>query len=184
MPNASCVGGLLTARQVEIVGILKEQCPGYAVMRRLSFGFRSILCWGKVTTLHRWLEEARKTGIHSLERLVRTIKQDLAAVESAVTEKWNNGPVEGQINRLKALKRQMYGWAGVDLLRARVLPLPPLEIQWPGATKLRKNRFKCRKSPSSRKSAILLQCDTCASGLAASAPIAHRALIASRLPAV
>jgi transposase len=98
-------------------------------MRRLSFGFRSILCRGKVTTLHRWLEDARKTGTHSLERFVRTVKQDLNAVESAVTEKWSNGPVEGQINRLKALKRQMYGRVGVQLLRARVLPLPVLDIK-------------------------------------------------------
>ena len=43
----------LSARQAEIVDILKEQCPGFAVMRKLSFGFRSILCRGKVTTLHR-----------------------------------------------------------------------------------------------------------------------------------
>jgi transposase len=61
--------------------------------------------------------------------IVRTVKQDLKAVESAVTERWSNGPLEGQINRLKALKRQMYGRAGVDLLRARVLPLPLLDIK-------------------------------------------------------
>lgn len=118
----------LAARQAEIVDMLKEQCPGFAVMRKLSFRFRSTLCRGKVTTLHRWLEEARRTGIHPLERFVRTVKQDLSAVESAVAEKWSNGPVEGQINRLKALKRQMYGRAGVELLRARVLPLPLLKI--------------------------------------------------------
>jgi hypothetical protein len=59
-----------------------------------------------VTTLHRWMEEARKTGIHSLVRFVRTLKQDLSAVESAVSEPWSNGPVEGQLNRLKMLKRQ------------------------------------------------------------------------------
>ena len=81
-------------------------------MRRLSFGFRSILCRGKVTTLHRWLGEARRTRTHSLERFVQAVKQDLSAVEAAVTEKWSNGPVEGQINRLKALKRQIYGRAG------------------------------------------------------------------------
>ena len=119
----------LTTRQAEIVDALKEQCPGFAVMRKLSFGFRAILSRGKVATLHGWLEEARRTGIHALERFVRTVKQDLKAVESAVTERWSNGPVEGQINRLKALKRQMYGRAGVDLLRARVLPLPVLEIK-------------------------------------------------------
>jgi transposase len=119
----------LTTRQAEIVDALKEQCPGFAVMRKLSFGFRAILSRGKVTTLHGWLEKARRTGIHALERFIRTVKQDLKAVESAVTERWSNGPVEGQINRLKALKRQMYGRAGVDLLRARVLPLPIVEIK-------------------------------------------------------
>jgi hypothetical protein len=119
----------LTTRQAEIVDALKEQCPGFAVMRKLSFGFRAILSRGKVTTLHRWLEKARRTGIYALERFVRTVKQDLKAVESAVTERWSNGPVEGQINRLKALKRQMYGRAGVELLRARVLPLPLVEIK-------------------------------------------------------
>jgi transposase len=81
----------LTARQAEIVDVLKKQCPGFAVMRKLTFGFRSILCRGKVVTLHRWLEEAGTTGIHSLERFVRTVKQDLSAVESAVRESWSNG---------------------------------------------------------------------------------------------
>jgi hypothetical protein len=53
----------LTAGQAEIVDILKKQCPGFAVMRKLTFGFRSILCRGRVATLHRWLDEARTTGI-------------------------------------------------------------------------------------------------------------------------
>jgi hypothetical protein len=55
--------------------------------------------------------------------------QDLGAVEGAVTEPWSNGPVECHINRLKTLRRQMYGRAGVDLLRARLLPLPPLTLR-------------------------------------------------------
>ena len=55
-------------------------------------------------------------------RFVRTLKQDLRAVEAAVSQRWSNGPVEGQINRLKMLKRQMYGRAGVELLRAHLLP--------------------------------------------------------------
>jgi hypothetical protein len=90
----------------------------------MVFSFRAILRGGKVTTLHRWMEEARKTGIHSLVRFVRTLKQDLSAVEAAVSEPWSNGPVEGQLNRLKMLKRQMYGRAGIELLRARLLPEP------------------------------------------------------------
>jgi len=114
----------LTSKQAQIVDTLKRQCPGFAVMRKLVFSFRAILRGGKVTTLHRWMEEARKTGIHSLVRFVRTLKKDLSAVEAAVSEPWSNGPVEGQLNRLKMLKRQMYGRAGIELLRARVLPEP------------------------------------------------------------
>ena len=45
---------------------------------------------------------------------------DLGAVEAAVGTRWSNGPVEGHINRLKMLKRQKYGRAGVELLRARL----------------------------------------------------------------
>ena len=112
----------LTLKQGEIVDTLKEQCPGFAAMRELVLGFRTILRVGKLATLQSWMGRAQKTGIHALDRFVRTLKQDLRAVEAAVTEPWSNGPVEGQINRLKTLKRQMYGRAGVELLRARLLP--------------------------------------------------------------
>jgi transposase len=87
----------LTSRQAQIVDLLKRQCPGFAEMRKLVLGFRTILRAGKPATLHRWMEQARKTGIHSLVRFVRTLKQDLQAVESAVTTPWSNGPVEGHI---------------------------------------------------------------------------------------
>ena len=48
---------------------------------------------------------------------------DLDAVTNALTEGWSNGQTEGQINRLKTLKRAMYSRAGAELLRARMLPL-------------------------------------------------------------
>lgn len=114
----------LTQKQAEIVDTLKRQCPGFARMRELALGFSTILRVGKLATLHSWMERAQKTGIHAMDRFVRTLKQDLSAVEAAVTEPWSNGPVEGQINRLKTVKRQMYGRAGVELLRARLLPEP------------------------------------------------------------
>ncbi|TXM96366.1 transposase, partial [Methylobacterium sp. WL64] len=46
---------------------------------------------------------------------------DEPAVRAAIVEPWSNGPVEGQVNRLKLIKRSMYGRAGFDLLRQRVL---------------------------------------------------------------
>jgi transposase len=114
----------LTIQQTETVDTLKQQCPDFAVMRKLVLSFRSILRVGRLATLHLWMERAQKTGIHALVRFVRTLKQDLGAVQAAVTGPWSNGPVEGHINRLKTLKRQMYGRAGVELLRARLLPEP------------------------------------------------------------
>jgi transposase len=53
----------------------------------------------------------------------RTVRRDLDAVTNALTEGWSNGQTEGQINRLKTLKRAIYGRAGAELLRARMLPL-------------------------------------------------------------
>ena len=52
------------------------------------------------------------------------LRQDLAAVEAAVTSPWSQGQVEGQVNRLKFVKRSMYGRAKFDLLRQRVLYRP------------------------------------------------------------
>jgi transposase len=49
------------------------------------------------------------------------LRQDAAAVRNAITEIWSSGQVEGQINKLKTLKRAMYGRAGIGLLRARML---------------------------------------------------------------
>ena len=114
----------LSNRQADIVARLKQQCPGFAVMRKLVMGFRTILRVGKVSTLRRWMRQALNTGIHAMVRFVRTLRQDMQAVEAAVSQPWSNGPVEGQINRLKMLKSQMYGRGGTELLRARLLPEP------------------------------------------------------------
>ncbi len=117
---------------------LKKACPGYAVMRSLVMGFRTILRIGKVETLHDWMNKATDSGIYGMQRFVRKLKQDQSAVEAAVEETWSNGPVEGHI-RLKTIKRQMYGHAGFELLRARVL-LPP--VSCPLAPNVRGNLLK------------------------------------------
>jgi transposase len=114
---------LLNERQIETLDALKHH-----TMRRLVLSFRTVVRVGKVTTLHQWMARATATEIDALQRFVRKLRQDLGAVEGAIVEPWSNGPVEGHINRLKTLRRQMYGRAGVDLLRARLLPLPNLAV--------------------------------------------------------
>jgi transposase len=73
------------------------------------------------TALEPWLEEASRSGIAELRTFAAGIKRDEAAVLAALTYEWSQGQVEGQVHRLKLLKRQSYGRAGFDLLRHRVL---------------------------------------------------------------
>jgi transposase len=58
-----------------------------------------------------------------MQRFARAVRQDCDAVRNAILEPWSDGQTEGQINRLKSLKRSMYGRAGVELLRARMIPV-------------------------------------------------------------
>ena len=71
--------------------------------------------------LEAWVERATASGLNAFQSLANGIRADYEAVKAGVTLPWSTGPVEGQINRLKMLKRQMYGRAGIDLLRQRVL---------------------------------------------------------------
>jgi transposase len=84
---------------------------------------RGLLRGGTVDALDKWVTDARSSNIHGMRRFARTLRQDMTAVSNAVLEPWSNGQAEGQIHRLKMLKRAMYGRAGIDLLRARMLPL-------------------------------------------------------------
>jgi len=71
-----------------------------------------------------WLRDAANSRIGALVGFARSIKQDLTAVTNALSLPWSNGQVEGQVNRLKLIKRQMYGRANFDLLRKRVIVTP------------------------------------------------------------
>jgi transposase len=72
-------------------------------------------------SLAEWLGKALPSRCPEIRRFAEGIRRDEAAVNAALTEKWSNGPVEGQVNRLKLTKRSMFGRAGFQLLRARVL---------------------------------------------------------------
>jgi transposase len=70
--------------------------------------------------LAEWLAKAEASACAELRGFAGGLRSDEAAVGAALSEPWSNGPVEGQVNRLKVIKRQMYGRAGLCLLRARV----------------------------------------------------------------
>lgn len=68
-----------------------------------------------------WLTDAVASAVPELRRFAIKLKQDLAAVRAACREAWSNGQTEGQVHKLKLLKRSMYGRAKFDLLRLRLL---------------------------------------------------------------
>ena len=113
----------LTERQAGIVDALKVASPEFASMRQLAMRFRGILKGSAVQKLSGWCDDAGRSGIYAMQRFAKTLQRDLDAVRNALTLPWSNGQTEGQISRLKTLKRAMYGRAGADLLRARMQPL-------------------------------------------------------------
>ena len=68
-----------------------------------------------------WLEAAEASGIDELARFAGKLRQDRDAVQAGLTLRYSNGQTEGQVTRLKLVKRQGYGRAKFDLLRKRVL---------------------------------------------------------------
>jgi transposase len=74
-----------------------------------------------VPGLEAWLVSAEASGLPEFRGLARSMRQDEAAVRAGVAGAWSNGQVEGSVSRLKAIKRQMFGRAGFDLLKARIL---------------------------------------------------------------
>ena len=90
--------------------------------------------WGRITgsgarkgqrlgaQLEEWMSQATAAGApREIKSFAEFLRQDYDAVKAGLTLSWSNGQVEGQVNRLKLIKRQMFGRASFALLRARVL---------------------------------------------------------------
>jgi transposase len=97
---------------------LAERAPEVVRAGALARQFATIINGDDANQLDPWLAEAEASELHAL---AKGIKRDMAAVRAAITEPWTTSPVEGQINRVKAIKRQMYGRAKYPLLKQRVL---------------------------------------------------------------
>jgi transposase len=88
---------------------------------QLSQAFVLMLTERRGKDLDEWLSQAEHCGIAELESFAQGLRRDAAAVRAAFSSPWSQGQVEGQVNRLKLIKRQMFGRAQFDLLRLRVL---------------------------------------------------------------
>jgi transposase len=87
----------------------------------LTQAFLALVRGRRGEALEVWIAQATQSGIDALVRFARGLQEDLAAVTAGLTLPWSQGPVDGQITRLKLLKRPSDGRAGFTLLRQRLL---------------------------------------------------------------
>lgn len=80
----------------------------------------------RLDSLDCWLAQCEQSDIAEFIRFAHGVRRDYAAIRAALGYPWSQGLVEGQVNRLKLLKRQMYGRAGFPLLRRRMLASSPI----------------------------------------------------------
>lgn len=97
--------------------LMCEKEPQLKIAQELALDFNRILKTKNKPQLSRWFTHVSESGPVELKRVAAGMEADAAAVCEAITSKWSNGVVEGHVNRLKMLKRQMYGRAGFELLR-------------------------------------------------------------------
>ena len=107
--------------EARYVAALKDLCPQIAQAQDLLLAFRTLVTEQRPEQLDPWLDMCDQSGIAELVGFAQGVRRDYAAVKAALRYVWSQGPVEGHINRLKTIKRQMYGRAGFALLRRRVL---------------------------------------------------------------
>jgi len=98
-------------REVQTINVTYELAQRFFTMVRQRQGDR----------LDTWLEECLNSGIPDLQTFADGLKREYSALRGALTFSYSNGPVEGQINKLKYVKRSMYGRGSFELLRQRFL---------------------------------------------------------------
>jgi transposase len=128
VPSARHVASLLVWRKDRLpeeerdyLRRLCDQEPTIALVYELAQEFADMARKRSGQGFDAWLVRATSSGITELDRFARGLTDDRAAVDAGLSLEWSNGQTEGQVNKLKLLKRSMYGRANFDLLRLRLL---------------------------------------------------------------
>jgi transposase len=110
-----------TDEQRAYLTLLRTEDAAIATAVAVAEDFLAIVRRREGERLAAWLAAAEASGIDELARFAGKLRADRDAVQAGLTLRWSNGQTEGQVTRLKLVKRQGYGRAKVDLLRKRVL---------------------------------------------------------------
>lgn len=118
----------LMVRPVSLLEVVDQQllihvCRDSVVdqVYTLAKEFAAMVGERQVTVLNDWLVDCQNSSVSLLHQFGLRLQQDYDAVRAALSTEWSNGQTEGQVTRVKLIKRQMYGRAKLDLLRQRVL---------------------------------------------------------------
>lgn len=125
VPSARTIARLMTTARNHLsksdtvtIAAIEAGVPILVEARGLVDRFQAMIRTKSVSDLDAWVTEA---GMSLVASFASGIMRDRAAVHAAITEHWSNGQTEGQITRLKLVKRQMYGRGKLDLLQARLI---------------------------------------------------------------
>ena len=130
IPSASRISRWLTPWRIirgeenyasRFINCLCDKEPQFKLAKKLALAFYKILKTKEEKLLNKWFDDVSNSELIDLQRVGKGREAVFAAVREAVVSRWSNGIVEGHFNRLKMLKRQMYGRAGFELLRRRVM---------------------------------------------------------------
>ncbi|MEV6306950.1 ISL3 family transposase [Actinoplanes sp. NPDC051861] len=114
----------LVSRDTEQLQSILDRCPELRSAADLVRSFADMMTHLHGERLPTWITAAEQATLPGISRFATGLTADLAAVTAGLALPFSSGPVEGNVNRIKMIKRQMYGRAGFDLLRKRVMLAP------------------------------------------------------------
>ena len=113
--------GKLTDADRATLAQITARCEEHTTTQALVREFADMLCHQRGEHLQAWASRAEASPVSELRGFSKGLRKDWAAVTAGLTTPYSSGAVEGHVNRIKMIKRQMYGRAKPDLLRKRVL---------------------------------------------------------------
>jgi transposase len=111
----------LTEEEHQALDVMQKAAAEISTAYTLAQDFVRMVRERTADALADWIERATTSCVAEMTSFANGLQRDLAAVTAGLSLSWSNGQVEGQVNRLKLIKRSMYGRASFDLLRHRVL---------------------------------------------------------------
>jgi transposase len=114
----------LTATQKKLIDKLCKSSCGLEHALVLVRDFRNLMENKLGNQLQGWIENVLHSGISEMATFANGLLRDYQSIKNAISLPWSDGPVEGNVNKLKTIKRQMYGRASFDLLRKRLVLKP------------------------------------------------------------